>query len=249
MTPVLKWLLSVSVQDKQQASLDRPWESVRGIPQSPPAWVRKDLEPLAASPLELHSVEWEKTSTTIPMVGQDIIDLQTEVWGERRGARKATWFHLGRPFGLGTVSCRKPREEESWSQNQCLQPLARAGRKGEEERCTVGGGDGIFNVASLCGLLVSECSEGLRVSGAVGGFHGPGLAVVPLALHQEFHEPASTWARKMRSTCLCVFFFPSLNFGEKNKLNNTTRCVSSLLLGRNGRNSRLLFFQPSYLPK
>uniref|UniRef100_A0AAX7UXV5 Adhesion G protein-coupled receptor B1b n=1 Tax=Astatotilapia calliptera TaxID=8154 RepID=A0AAX7UXV5_ASTCA len=59
--------------------LERPWEGVRGIPASPPAWVRKDLEPLAASPLELHSVEWEKTSTTIPLVGQDIIDLQTEV--------------------------------------------------------------------------------------------------------------------------------------------------------------------------
>ncbi|RVE67167.1 hypothetical protein OJAV_G00114990 [Oryzias javanicus] len=65
--------------DKQQPPLERPWEGVRGIPQSPPAWVRKDLEPLAASPLELHSVEWEKTATTIPLVGQDIIDLQTEV--------------------------------------------------------------------------------------------------------------------------------------------------------------------------
>uniref|UniRef100_A0A4W6DVA0 Adhesion G protein-coupled receptor B1 n=1 Tax=Lates calcarifer TaxID=8187 RepID=A0A4W6DVA0_LATCA len=66
-------------KDKQQAPLERPWEGVRGIPQSPPAWVRKDLEPLAASPLELHSVDWEKTGTTIPLVGQDIIDLQTEV--------------------------------------------------------------------------------------------------------------------------------------------------------------------------
>ncbi|XP_061738126.1 adhesion G protein-coupled receptor B1-like isoform X2 [Nerophis ophidion] len=66
--------------DKQQAPLERPWEAVRGLPQqSPPAWVRKDLEPLAASPLELHAVEWEKTSTPIPLVGQDIIDLQTEV--------------------------------------------------------------------------------------------------------------------------------------------------------------------------
>ncbi|XP_057684686.1 adhesion G protein-coupled receptor B1-like isoform X3 [Corythoichthys intestinalis] len=66
--------------DKQQGPLERPWEGVRGLPQqSPPAWVRKDLEPLAASPLELHSVEWEKSSTSIPMVGQDIIDLQTEV--------------------------------------------------------------------------------------------------------------------------------------------------------------------------
>uniref|UniRef100_A0A8D3D778 Adhesion G protein-coupled receptor B1b n=1 Tax=Scophthalmus maximus TaxID=52904 RepID=A0A8D3D778_SCOMX len=66
-------------KDKQQAPMERPWEGVRGIPQSPPAWVRKDLEPLAASPLELHSVDWEKTGTTIPLVGQDIIDLQTEV--------------------------------------------------------------------------------------------------------------------------------------------------------------------------
>ena len=69
-------------QDKQQAPLDRPWDGgVRGMqqPQSPPAWVRKDLEPLAASPLELHSVEWEKAGATIPLVGQDIIDLQTEV--------------------------------------------------------------------------------------------------------------------------------------------------------------------------
>ncbi|XP_030268355.1 LOW QUALITY PROTEIN: adhesion G protein-coupled receptor B1-like [Sparus aurata] len=65
--------------DKQQGTMERPWEGVRGIPQSPPAWVRKDLEPLAASPLELHSVEWEKAGTTIPLVGQDIIDLQTEV--------------------------------------------------------------------------------------------------------------------------------------------------------------------------
>ncbi|XP_061122608.1 adhesion G protein-coupled receptor B1 [Syngnathus typhle] len=72
--------------DKQQGPLERPWEGVRGLAQqqqqqqqSPPAWVRKDLEPLAASPLELHSVEWEKSSTPIPLVGQDIIDLQTEV--------------------------------------------------------------------------------------------------------------------------------------------------------------------------
>lgn len=78
-TPVLMWHLFVPQQDKQQGPLERPWEGVRGLPQSPPAWVRKDLEPLAASPLELHSVEWEKSSTTIPLVGQDIIDLQTEV--------------------------------------------------------------------------------------------------------------------------------------------------------------------------
>ncbi|CAL8372851.1 unnamed protein product [Boreogadus saida] len=69
--------------DKQQAPLDRPWDGGnRGMQQqqqSPPAWVRKDLEPLAASPLELHSVDWEKVGTTIPLVGQDIIDLQTEV--------------------------------------------------------------------------------------------------------------------------------------------------------------------------
>lgn len=78
-TPVLNAPLFLLQQDKQQAAMERSWEGVRGIPQSPPAWVRKDMEPLAASPLELHSVEWEKTNTTIPLMGQDIIDLQTEV--------------------------------------------------------------------------------------------------------------------------------------------------------------------------
>ncbi|XP_019744473.1 brain-specific angiogenesis inhibitor 1-like isoform X3 [Hippocampus comes] len=66
--------------DKQPGPLERPWEGVRGLAQqSPPAWVRKDLEPLAASPLELHSVEWEKSGTSIPLAGQDMVDLQTEV--------------------------------------------------------------------------------------------------------------------------------------------------------------------------
>ncbi|XP_015458723.3 adhesion G protein-coupled receptor B1 [Astyanax mexicanus] len=65
--------------DKQQAPGERSWESMPRSQTSPPAWVRKDLEPLAASPLELPTVEWEKASTTIPLVGQDIIDLQTEV--------------------------------------------------------------------------------------------------------------------------------------------------------------------------
>lgn len=117
------------------------------------------------------------------------------------------------------IECRKPREEESWSQNQCLQPLARAGRKGEEDWCTVGGGDGIFNVASLRGLLVSECSEGLRVSGAVGGFHGPGPAVVPLALHQEFHEPAfNLGSEDVVDMSVLLFFFLHLTLEKKNKL-------------------------------
>lgn len=41
--------------------------------------MRKELEPLPPAPLELRSVEWEKAGATIPLVGQDIIDLQTEV--------------------------------------------------------------------------------------------------------------------------------------------------------------------------
>uniref|UniRef100_A0A3Q2XBC1 Uncharacterized protein n=1 Tax=Hippocampus comes TaxID=109280 RepID=A0A3Q2XBC1_HIPCM len=66
--------------DSKPGPLERPWEGVRGLAQqSPPAWVRKDLEPLAASPLELHSVEWEKSGTSIPLAGQDMVDLQTEV--------------------------------------------------------------------------------------------------------------------------------------------------------------------------
>lgn len=70
---------NVSFQDKQQGAMDRSWESMSRTQASPPAWVRKDLEPLQASPLDLQGVEWEKAGATIPLVGQDIIDLQTEV--------------------------------------------------------------------------------------------------------------------------------------------------------------------------
>ncbi|XP_077127451.1 adhesion G protein-coupled receptor B1 isoform X6 [Ranitomeya variabilis] len=64
--------------EKQQTPSKRSWEGMRKI-QSPPAWVKKDMEPVSPSPLELKTVEWEKTGATIPLVGQDIIDLQTEV--------------------------------------------------------------------------------------------------------------------------------------------------------------------------
>ncbi|XP_068426649.1 adhesion G protein-coupled receptor B1 isoform X7 [Clinocottus analis] len=65
-------------QDKQQTPSKRAWEGIRKT-HSPPSWMRKDLETVAASPLELQTVEWEKTSATIPLVGQEIMDLQTEV--------------------------------------------------------------------------------------------------------------------------------------------------------------------------
>ncbi|XP_018621450.2 adhesion G protein-coupled receptor B1-like isoform X1 [Scleropages formosus] len=65
--------------DKPQTPSERTWEGVPKV-HSPPAWVCPDLEPLQASPRELQAVvEWEKTSATIPLVGQEIIDLQTEV--------------------------------------------------------------------------------------------------------------------------------------------------------------------------
>lgn len=59
--------------------MDRSWETMSRSQASPPGWVRKDMEPLQASPLDLQGVEWEKAGATIPLVGQDIIDLQTEV--------------------------------------------------------------------------------------------------------------------------------------------------------------------------
>ncbi|XP_035650839.1 adhesion G protein-coupled receptor B1-like [Oncorhynchus keta] len=65
--------------DKQQQQVERPWDGVQRTQHSPPAWVRKDLEPLAVSPLHMQQVEWEKAGATISMVSQDIIDLQTEV--------------------------------------------------------------------------------------------------------------------------------------------------------------------------
>ncbi|XP_006635755.3 adhesion G protein-coupled receptor B1 isoform X2 [Lepisosteus oculatus] len=81
---VKRWSVSsggsdkTNLSDKQQTPSKRAWEGIRK-PHSPPSWVRKDLEPLQASPLELKSVEWEKAGATIPLVGQEIIDLQTEV--------------------------------------------------------------------------------------------------------------------------------------------------------------------------
>uniref|UniRef100_A0A3P9HPV9 Adhesion G protein-coupled receptor B1 n=1 Tax=Oryzias latipes TaxID=8090 RepID=A0A3P9HPV9_ORYLA len=65
-------------QDKQSTPSKRAWEGIRKA-HSPPSWVRKDLETVAASPLERQTVEWEKTGATIPLVGQEIMDLQTEV--------------------------------------------------------------------------------------------------------------------------------------------------------------------------
>ncbi|XP_011856360.1 PREDICTED: brain-specific angiogenesis inhibitor 1-like [Mandrillus leucophaeus] len=64
--------------EKQQTPNKRPWESLRKA-HGTPTWVKKELEPLQPSPLELRSVEWERSGATIPLVGQDIIDLQTEV--------------------------------------------------------------------------------------------------------------------------------------------------------------------------
>ncbi|KAM5157189.1 adhesion G protein-coupled receptor B1 isoform 2-T2 [Mantella aurantiaca] len=69
---------SESKIEKQQTPSKRSWEGMRKL-QSPPSWVKKDMEPASPSPLELKTVEWEKTGATIPLVGQDIIDLQTEV--------------------------------------------------------------------------------------------------------------------------------------------------------------------------
>ncbi|XP_037659574.1 adhesion G protein-coupled receptor B1-like isoform X2 [Choloepus didactylus] len=67
-----------SKPEKQQTPNKRPWESLRKA-HGAPAWGKKELEPLPPTPLELRSVEWEKTGATIPLVGQDVIDLQTEV--------------------------------------------------------------------------------------------------------------------------------------------------------------------------
>ncbi|XP_033849020.2 adhesion G protein-coupled receptor B1-like isoform X2 [Acipenser ruthenus] len=81
---VKRWSVSsggsdkTNLTDRQQTPNKRAWEGIRKT-HSPPSWVRKDLETLQASPLELKSVEWEKAGATIPLVGQEIIDLQTEV--------------------------------------------------------------------------------------------------------------------------------------------------------------------------
>ncbi|XP_038664711.1 adhesion G protein-coupled receptor B1 isoform X7 [Scyliorhinus canicula] len=81
---VKRWSVSSAGSDKtnlsqeKQTPIKRPWEGIRKI-QSPPAWMKKELDSTHPSPLEMRTVEWEKTGATIPLGGQDIIDLQTEV--------------------------------------------------------------------------------------------------------------------------------------------------------------------------
>uniref|UniRef100_A0A673KMI6 Brain-specific angiogenesis inhibitor 1-like n=1 Tax=Sinocyclocheilus rhinocerous TaxID=307959 RepID=A0A673KMI6_9TELE len=69
--------LSMSSLERQKsqnhAHTETPSEHVPGPQQE------DDMEPLQASPPDLQGVEWEKAGATIPLVGQDIIDLQTEV--------------------------------------------------------------------------------------------------------------------------------------------------------------------------
>ncbi|XP_078073120.1 adhesion G protein-coupled receptor B1 [Mustelus asterias] len=69
---------TIDSKQEKQTPIKRPWEGIRKI-QSPPTWLKKELEPTHQSPLEMRTVEWEKTGATIPLGGQDIIDLQTEV--------------------------------------------------------------------------------------------------------------------------------------------------------------------------
>ncbi|XP_072324378.1 adhesion G protein-coupled receptor B1 isoform X9 [Scyliorhinus torazame] len=81
---VKRWSVSSAGSDKtnlsqeKQTPIKRPWEGIRKI-QSPPTWMKKELDSTHPSPLEMRTVEWEKTGATIPLGGQDIIDLQTEV--------------------------------------------------------------------------------------------------------------------------------------------------------------------------
>ncbi|GCB62235.1 hypothetical protein scyTo_0000017, partial [Scyliorhinus torazame] len=69
---------TIDSKQEKQTPIKRPWEGIRKI-QSPPTWMKKELDSTHPSPLEMRTVEWEKTGATIPLGGQDIIDLQTEV--------------------------------------------------------------------------------------------------------------------------------------------------------------------------
>lgn len=74
---------------------------------------------------------------------------------------------------------------------------------------------------------MSESSEGQRVSGAICGFRGPGLVVVPLRLHWEFLEPI--WLRRCGQH-VCASFF--LHLTLVNNMTIITRGPSFLLPGR-----------------
>lgn len=74
---------------------------------------------------------------------------------------------------------------------------------------------------------MSESSEGQRLSGAIGGFRGPGLVVVPLRLHWEFLEPI--WLRRCGQH-VCASFFLHLTLVKNMTI--VTRDPSSPLPGR-----------------
>ncbi|XP_077454693.1 adhesion G protein-coupled receptor B1-like isoform X3 [Stigmatopora argus] len=67
-----------SLEDKKPTPSKRAWEGKQKT-NSPPSWGKKEMTTSVTSALEMHTVEWEKTSGTIPLVAQDVMDLQTEV--------------------------------------------------------------------------------------------------------------------------------------------------------------------------
>lgn len=93
---------------------------------------------------------------------------------------------------------------------------------------------------------MSECSEGQRLSGALSGFHWPGLVVVPLRLRWEFPEPVRVRRCGQR---VCASFLTSLN-SEKKKKDMKYHNAQSVLLPfwKNDPSLWLLLFRPSYLP-
>lgn len=124
-------------------------------------------------------------------------------------------------------------------------PLSQSRKEGEEEGWSGGSEDeGMFNVASLCGLTsLSSQSEGERVSGAISELHGAGLPVVPLAPHWELPEPSARGPEDVVDMSVLLFSF-NLTL-EKNVIITVERRV--LPASREER-AQLLAALPARLP-
>lgn len=92
---------------------------------------------------------------------------------------------------------------------------------------------------------MSECSESQRLSGALSGFHGPGLVVVPLRLRWEFPEPVRVRRCGQR---VCASFLTSLNSEKKKDMKYHNAQSVLLPFWKNDPSLWLLLFRPSYLP-
>lgn len=102
---------------------------------------------MAASPLELQTVEWEKNSATIPLVGQEIMDLQTEVW--------AVLVCTSCPSSVFFLLCAVMRMRRLQREEEHFSVLFHGVLSAHPLVCVISGTGGRFS----CYVIISSCNE------------------------------------------------------------------------------------------